>query len=168
MRALVLPIIMTCLAVPAAARAESFGEKARTGQVDLIPDGDPAMAAAVRKARATLPAFLEASRHPKPGTEAYAVKVGLGPAGRQEFFWLAPFTVTGDEVTGQLDNTPETIPGYRKGDKVKLPLSRVTDWMYVENGAMQGNYSACALLTHEAPAERAMFERQYGISCEGK
>ena len=167
MRAIALSLLLA-FSLAGTCRAQSFSDKARKDQIDVIPEGDPAMVAAVRKARATFAGFLEASRHPKPGTDAYAVKIGLGPAGRQEFFWLSPFTVANDEVQGQLDNTPETIPGYKKGDTVKLPLSRVTDWMYIDNGAMQGNYSACALLTHESASERAAFEREYGMSCEGK
>ena len=166
MRYLAVAIVLVAISQPAV--AESLRDKARDGSVAVIPDGDPAMAEAVRKARKTLPIFIEASRHPKPDTMAYAVKIGLGPAGHQEFFWLSPFTVEGDEVSGQLDNTPETIEGYKKGDTVKLPLGRVTDWMYIDHGAMEGNYSACALLVHEGADERAAFEREYGMSCVGK
>ena len=131
----------------------------------FTPSGDPAMARAVADARATLPAFLETSRHPQAGQEAFSVKVGLGPTGHDEFFWLAPFEVKGDKVSGRLANEPEVVNGYRKGQTVEKPLGEVTDWMYFDHGKMRGNFSACVLLAREGPAALADFERTYGMPC---
>jgi uncharacterized protein YegJ (DUF2314 family) len=46
-----------------------------------------------------------------------------------------------------------------------VPVAEVTDWMYFEGQRMKGNYSACALLTHEPPEARAEFARTYGKDC---
>lgn len=149
----------------APAFAASLSDKARNDLVDVIPDDDPAMAKAVVEARASLPAFLAKASDPKPGTRGYAVKVGIGLAGNKEFVWIAPFVVRGDVLTGQIANEPERVKGYAAGQTLKISLSDVTDWTYLEGAKMRGNYSACALLSRKTDAEKAEFHRQYDLDC---
>ena len=154
-----LPFAVVLLLAPVVAAAQG------DPNLKFIPAGDPAMARAVNEARAGLPAFLARSRRPANGEEGFSVKVGLGPAGKEEFFWLAPFTVAGDTLTGTLDNDPETIQGYRKGQTVTMPLAAVTDWMEFDHGRMRGNYSSCVLMTREGRAALADYEKTYGADC---
>jgi uncharacterized protein YegJ (DUF2314 family) len=156
-------LVLTASLAPV--RAETFTERANNDNVDTVTTGDPAMAKAVAAARQTLPGFFALASHPTPGTSRFAVKVGLGPKGNQEFFWIAPFSVSGDQLTGRLANEPERVEGYTKGQTITVPVAEVTDWMYFEGQRMKGNYSACALLTHEPPEARAEFARTYGKDC---
>lgn len=130
------------------------------------PHGDAALAKAVAKARETLPAIIALSRHPGPGMERFAVKVGLGPVGAQEFVWLDPFVERDGTVTGALADTPEVVQGYRLGQAVSVPTAEVIDWMYTDNGRMRGNYTGCALLAREGAAAVARFEQAYHATCE--
>jgi uncharacterized protein YegJ (DUF2314 family) len=145
--------------------ADSFSDKAANDKVATVSDADPAMARAVAMARKTLPDFLALATTPTPGTRAFSVKVGLGPKGAQEFFWLTPFSVKGDTLTGQLANKPDRLKDFHPGQSVTVKLAEVTDWMYFAGPRMRGNYSACALLTHEPPQARQDFEERYGADC---
>src|SRR5262247_3331922 len=53
--------------------------------------GNPVMAEAMGKARATLPEFLALARAPRPSTTDFAVKVAVRDGGNTEFFWITPF-----------------------------------------------------------------------------
>src|SRR4030095_6609391 len=71
--------------------AETFMERTQRDELSWVPKDDPAMAAAMRKARATLPEFLALSRAPRPSTTGFAVKVAVRDGNNTEYFWITPF-----------------------------------------------------------------------------
>jgi len=40
------------------------------------------------------------------------------------------------------------------------------DWLYIENGMMRGNYTACALLISAPKNEAEEFKKTFGLSCD--
>jgi uncharacterized protein YegJ (DUF2314 family) len=163
-RAAILCVLLL-LASSAAPRAQApSGEPDRVTPV--LPD-DAAMIEAKRKARETLAGFLDTSQHPQPGTDSYAVKVGLGPdGGIIEYFWISPFTLVGDMVSGRLGQDPVSLPSLRKGDPIKVPKFRIIDWMYYDHNVARGAFTACALLSHDSADERAAFIRANRLDCD--
>jgi uncharacterized protein YegJ (DUF2314 family) len=67
--------------------------------------------------------------------------------------------------SGRLGNTPRMVRGYELGQTIRFRRSDMVDWMYVERGAIRGNFTACALLTQEPAAERADYMRRTGLVC---
>ena len=161
----ILSIVLCLIGLTGSLCAETLTDKAANGGVIGVARGDPAMAKAVADARASLPAFLAAQADPKPGTHHYAVKVGLGPVGAQEFFWIDPFVVKDDVVTGVLANDPRRVTGYERGQTINVPLSDVQDWTYRDGATMRGNYSACVLIGRAPQEEQVAFREQYGLTC---
>lgn len=160
-------LLSAYLAAPPAL-ADPFVDRAANDTVDKIASDDPAMARAVVEARATLPAFLKLAESPPPDATRFAVKVGLGPDGGKEFFWITPFTAKRDLIIGRLANRPERVTGYKAGQEIVVTLDQVTDWMYFAGHRMKGNYSACALLAHEPAEALRAFEERYGQDCTAR
>jgi uncharacterized protein YegJ (DUF2314 family) len=54
------------------------------------------------------------------------------------------------------------------GERFTFSRDDVVDWTYMEPAArrMHGNYTACALLSHEDPKDAEEFRQQYGLRCE--
>jgi uncharacterized protein YegJ (DUF2314 family) len=136
--------------------------------VTFVQDDDPAMNRAFEKARATLDEFFALAKSPRAGTEAYAIKVAVTDGKSTEYFWVNDFDFDGDEMSGVLNNEPENVRKYRLGERFTFKRADVVDWTYMEPAArrMHGNYTACALLTHEDPAEAEEFRQQYGLRCD--
>ena len=147
---------------------KSISERARNDQVTFVHDGDPAMNRAFEKARASLDEFFELAKSPKPGTQAYAVKVAVSDGKNTEYFWVNQFESDGEQLSGVLNNEPENVRVYRFGERFTFKRDDIVDWTYTEPaaGRTYGNFTACALLTHEDPTEAEEFKRQYGLLCE--
>lgn len=166
------PLAITCLTVacllPTATPAQSIVDKTKKDEIVNVKKDDPAMLAAFSKARATLDDFLARQAAPAPGTDDYAVKIRMSENGHNEYFWIGDIKRSGDKFSGTLNNTPRLVTSVRAGQTLTFTRADIYDWTYVDNKnrRMMGNYTACALLTHEPPEAAAQFKRQYGLRCD--
>lgn len=148
------------------ASANPVEQKARNDQIFLIKTGDPDMALARQKARTTLTEFLKQAQSPRSSQRNFAVKVGIQDGDQMEYFWIAPFKQSGDMIVGNINNTPRTVKTVQNKQQITFHVNDVTDWMYVENGKMRGNYSACVLLKNEPKEQADAFKKKFGLECE--
>jgi len=146
--------------------AQSPTEKAERDQLAIVPDNDPTMAAAMRKARATLMDFLAIAGAPKPGMDTFAVKVAIREGNDAEYFWMSPFTNSNGRFSGVINNTPRMVHNVRMGQTITFSESDIVDWMYMDSGKMKGNYTACALLKSASPLEVEQFKKRFGSECD--
>jgi uncharacterized protein YegJ (DUF2314 family) len=153
---------------PTIAGAESLLDTSKRDGIAIIERGNPDMAEAYKRARATLPQFLESALKPPPNTRGFAVKIGIPYGNRTdaEFFWISPFKPQGDKYVGNINNTPRLAKTVKLGQVIEFAETEIVDWLYVEDGKMIGNYIACALLKREPPQQAAAFMKQYGLRCD--
>lgn len=166
-RALLLALAALAM-VPGSGSAQSVLERSLKDELLFMDDEEPDMRRAFRRARDTLDDFLQKAGSPAPGTVHYAVKVGVREGARTEYFWIGPFVQERDGFSGRLDNTPQMVKSVREGQTYRFPKSHIVDWMYFDRTErrMHGNYTLCALLTKEPPAEAAKARTRFGLSCE--
>jgi uncharacterized protein YegJ (DUF2314 family) len=148
------------------ASAQSITEKAERDEVALVSKNDPAMAAAMTKARATLPDFLKLAAAPPAKTEAFAVKVAIREGAHAEYFWILPFEPKGDAFTGKLNNAPRLVRNTKMGDALNFSKAEIVDWMYIDNGVMKGNHTACAVMKKATQKDRDAFKKRFGLDCD--
>jgi uncharacterized protein YegJ (DUF2314 family) len=147
-----------------ASPSEPNAAKAHKGALYYLALNDPLMSAATQSARESLPDFLAIAKRPGPGMDQFAVKIALLGDGGPEFFWIYPFAHVGDRFIGQINNTPLTPVGPKKGDTITFGRHDIVDWMYLDAGVMKGNYSARAILKTALPRDRAAFKRRLGLN----
>jgi uncharacterized protein YegJ (DUF2314 family) len=148
------------------ATANPVEQKARKDQIFMVKTGDPDMVAARNKARTTLPEFLKVAKSPGRSQKNFAVKVGIQDGDQREFFWVAPFRQEGDMIIGNINNTPRIVKNVLNKQQITFHVNDVTDWMYIENGKMKGNYSACVLLKNEPKEHADALKKKFGLTCE--
>jgi uncharacterized protein YegJ (DUF2314 family) len=95
--------------------ARPLMERLARDELTYMSDDDPHMAAAMRKARATLDAFLAIARHPRPNMHSFAIKVPVTDGDLVEYFWITPFTYTGEDFSGEINNTPQDVKTVAEG-----------------------------------------------------
>ena len=144
----------------------SFMDKARRDEVVFVEKDDPDMAAAFRKARETLPEFLALARAPQSTATKLAVKIAIPDGDGNEYFWLTQFAPRGDKYAGRINNTPRAAKQVKLGQVVEFSEAEIVDWLYMEDGKMRGNFTACAMLKREPPDQLEAMKKQYGLSCE--
>lgn len=140
----------------------------------VIFDGDSQeMRFASEKARETFKYFWrELSweyRRIIPGLELSLVKVpfktttkgdGIPPF---EHMWISEIMFDGEYIAGILQNQPNWIEGVSEGDDVKVPLSEISDWMYVINGIAYGAYTVNVMRLSMGSSERKEHDAAWGI-----
>jgi uncharacterized protein YegJ (DUF2314 family) len=147
-----------------ASPSEPNAAKVRNGAVCYLALNDPLMSAATQSARESLPSFLALAKRPGPTMDQFAVKIALLGDGGPEFFWIYPFAHVGDRFIGQINNTPLTLVGLKKGDTITFGRHDIVDWMFMDAGVMKGNYSARVILKTALPRDRAAFKRRFGLN----
>ena len=152
---------MTGCSVPA--DSQTIVERAAADEVTVRDDDDPAMKAAFKKAHDTLDGAFQAV-----DLSSLSMKVGIEDNGNTEYFWLNDLSRAGDRFSGVINNEPRMVANVRFGQAYEFSRDQIVDWTYVdaESGKMQGNFTACALLSHEPPEQAAEFRKQYGLQCD--
>ena len=128
---------------------------------------EPALRQAAETAQATLDAFLAKAGQQPAGTSAYALKVMIQEGRDTEYFWVQEFTWSDGAFTARINNEPRLVKSIKAGQIVKFGRSQVADWKYVDDktGRTLGNFTACALLTKEPPAQAEETKRRDGLDC---
>jgi uncharacterized protein YegJ (DUF2314 family) len=144
----------------------SLMDKARRDEVVTLEKGDPDMAAAFRKARETLPEFLALVRARDTTVSKLAVKIAIPAGDDDEYFWLTEVGQHGNKYVGRINNTPRAAKQVSFGQVMQFSESEIVDWLYMENGKMRGNFTACAMLKREPPDQAEAMRKKYGLSCE--
>lgn len=105
-----------------------------------VPNGDPEMAAAVAKARASLPQFWASYEAPKPSEGGHSLKVRFPyPPNNGEHIWMAEVRRLADGLySGRFANAPVHLPGKHVGDLVSFKEADISDWMFMRNGKIVG------------------------------
>jgi uncharacterized protein YegJ (DUF2314 family) len=161
-------ILSATLFVPLSANAQTIIEKAERDEITHMAREEPAMRRAFEKARDTLDVFLREASAPREGTSSYALKVAVSDGRNTEYFWVNRFSNTGSAFVGHLGNEPRMVKRYKFDERFQFDRAQIVDWTYLDmkNKRMIGNFTACALLTREPPAQAEEFKRRYGLTCE--
>ena len=149
------------------AYADSITQKAENDELSFIPDDDPDMAKAMIHAKSTLSEFLALKAKPTDTQQNFSIKIAIVDGDNKEFFWIGRFQeVSSGNYIGTLDNEPRTVKNVTNGQQINFKKDDIVDWLYIENGNMKGNFTACALLKREPVADQEEFKRAYGLECE--
>lgn len=159
--------LVSAIFLLSACSPETTLEKAQSDKITFVEKDDPAMLRAFEKARATLDEFLSRAESPAPGESGFAVKVAVKQNDETEYFWITPFNRKGDRFSGEINNEPQSVTNVKLGQNFEFSRADIYDWTYMDaKDSMKGNFTSCALLTHEPPEQATEFKRHYGLECE--
>jgi uncharacterized protein YegJ (DUF2314 family) len=135
-------------------------------QVFFAP-ASPAMDDACRRARYTFRYFWREMawerRRIVPACEMAGIKAPFSDGARVEHMWVGDVAFDGREVSGVLLNSPEWLESIAEGDPVRLPLARISDWMYVIRGRAYGAFTVNAMRSVMSADERAAHDAAWGF-----
>ncbi|HMF17490.1 MAG TPA: DUF2314 domain-containing protein [Gemmataceae bacterium] len=135
------------------------GKESVPDKVIPVAGDDPRMNAAIDKARATVKTFIDALQSPKPGQQGFSVKVVFTDGDNDEHMWLLPVRYDGKKFRGTVNNAPQTVKNIKMGQRVTVEPSKISDWMFVENGKLVGGHTVRVLRDAMTPADRAEFDK---------
>ncbi|MGQ0588695.1 MAG: DUF2314 domain-containing protein [Sphingosinicella sp.] len=152
-----LAALLTLVAASPAA-AQQQPNPSRPDVMD-VHESDPAMAAAVARARAELPQFYRRLGSPAPDEHRFAVKFNL--AGSGEMIWAGELRRENGRLSGALSNAP-IHADYRQGQRVDIAESAIIDWGYVRGARMEGNHTTRVIIDRMPPEQAAEYRAALG------
>lgn len=141
------------MAIPAAELGKSeTAPRPMKENVVAYHTSDEAMNAAKKKARETLPRFLELVNAGTAGT--YTLKFPLTQNGETEHIWMQLLDYQDGTFVGLLANDPVNGTKYKMGDQMEVAKADVEDWMVRTDEVIYGGYTARVAL-NDMPKEQA-------------
>ncbi len=123
--------------------------------VTHFSDTDAEMIAATEKARRTTPLFIKFLQAPQRGQKYFTVKKAFPAAsGGREHIWVADVRLENGVFHGRVENIPADVPGLKLGDPASVPVGEITDWMFLQNGEIEGGFTSRVEWARATPQER--------------
>jgi len=112
-----------------------------------------AMNAAIARARETLPHFWKVFAKPERGESDFALKVKITDSHGTEHFWATDLKKVNGKTEGTINNDPNTVKTVKLGSRIEIPDADISDWMYLREGKMVGNFTIKPLFKQMPAAE---------------
>ncbi len=135
----------------------------RKGEPNIYstPGDDQEMNEAIASARNTLEQFKVALESNSYDTSKFALKVRFKTATGAEHIWVTSIIFHNGDYFGLVDNLPNLATQVKLGEKYKIEMKDITDWMYVDKGVLQGGYTIKLLRNRMSQAERVKFDTEF-------
>jgi uncharacterized protein YegJ (DUF2314 family) len=101
---------------------------------------DPRLKAAVAKARKRWRQFEAAFENRRPH-QAFSVKARLGNDQVAEFMWITVSGIENGWIYGRLDNDPIELRTLRCGDRVRVRIADINDWLIIDGQSVIGGFT---------------------------
>ena len=113
-----------------------------------VAGDDAEMKTAIQKARAGLPEFWKTSENPKKGEKDFCLKVKIIDGNGTEQIWVTSIKRREGKIFGKIGNDPRVVRSVKFGQEVEIPEEKISDWLFIRNGKMVGNYTLRAVFKY--------------------
>lgn len=118
-----------------------------------VSNDDAEMNAAIAKARAALPDFWRVFEKRGQGETNFALKVRITDKEGVEHFWAVDIERKDGKIFGTINNDPDIVQNVKFGDRITVNDADISDWLYLRNGKMVGNYTLRVLFKQMPKSE---------------
>lgn len=81
-----------------------------------------------------------------------------------EHMWINDVNFDGEMIEGVLINKPDELTNVKDGDRVEIPLSQVSDWLFATNGKTYGGFTIQAFRSEMSEKERKNHDKAWGLN----
>ncbi|UPT66648.1 MAG: DUF2314 domain-containing protein [Sphingobacteriales bacterium JAD_PAG50586_3] len=128
-------------------------------KVVRVQDEDIAINNAIAKAKSTLPLFDKALNSTNEDFTDFAIKAEYVEDDEHEHIWLNNISKAKGFYYGTINNTPESITYIKLGDRVKVNVNDISDWVYYDkNDKAVGGYTIRVFRSRMQPDEMNKFD----------
>ncbi|MFN8221290.1 MAG: DUF2314 domain-containing protein [Fimbriimonadales bacterium] len=148
MRILVAFMVALTIAGCGSAKRPDFERNSDNPEIVSVDQENAELIVAIKKARQTLPQFIEALNNPKPDETAFLVKYPLKSSnGEVEHIWMHVDRFQNGKFYGRLAQAPVN-PGAHEGDEVSVARDEIDDWAYVKGEETIGAFTDKVISQH--------------------
>lgn len=110
---------------------------------------------AIARARSEVDSYL--AELASPTGEDHAVKAPITDGDKTEHFWLGDIKFENGEFKGTINNEPGVVSNVKIGQPWTVKKGDISDWMFMRDGKMHGNYTMRPLLKTLPAADAAEY-----------
>ncbi len=129
-----------------------------------LSDDDKEMNNAIKTAKNTLSDFDFALKNPE--NKDFALKMNFEHENGSEYIWITNIEKDENEYYGIVDNLPNTIKCVKPGEKIKIPIEKISDWMYSKNGILIGGFTIKTIRNRLSKSEKEQFDKEFTLKIE--
>jgi uncharacterized protein YegJ (DUF2314 family) len=129
-----------------------------------VESDDKEMTEAIKKANQTLTDFNSALLDST--IEVKSLKVRFDTPKGIEHIWISNIKYDNGKYSGILDNLPEYVTENKIGDKIDVDTTKISDWMYIQNGKLIGGFTIKLLRNRMTESERKQFDAESGMQID--
>lgn len=136
------------------------------GDLYSVPGDDYGMNKAIDTAKKSLFLFDMAFKSYQYDTGTFALKVKFPTSTGTEHIWATEISIRNGNYYGIIDNIPELTTEVRAGEKLKLDIENITDWMYSDKGILRGGYTIRFIRNQMTREEKNKFDADFQLKVE--
>lgn len=80
-----------------------------------------------------------------------------------EHMWMNDIAFDGDNIKGNLINTPNELTNINNGDIVEVPLNQISDWLFSTRGKTYGGFTIQAMRSEMSSKEKKEHDKAWGL-----
>lgn len=124
-----------------------------------VGENDVEMNAAIAKARSSLSDFWEIYERREHGESDFSLKVKIHDEDKVEHFWIIGLKRKDGKIFGVINNDPDIVQNVKLGEKIEVNEADISDWLYMRDGKMVGNYTLRVLFKQMPKEEVEKYKR---------
>jgi uncharacterized protein YegJ (DUF2314 family) len=128
-------------------------------KVVSVAADDSEMTAAIAKARRLLPQFWQTFDRREHGEKDFCLKVKITDKDKVEHFWVVDIERKDEKIFGTVNNDPEIVHNVKIGDRISIPEGDISDWLYMRDDKMVGNYTLRVLFKQMSASEVEKYKK---------
>ncbi len=157
----ILAFLLVLILITSCSTASNKNEQEYSDNVIAVEGDDILMNSAIAKAKQTFKDFDTAYKNGHFDTSQFSIKVRFNTEIGGEHIWTYSITLQNGNYYGTVDEDAEATDKVKAGDRVKITIDNLSDWMYNDNGVLRGGYTIKVLRNRMTPSERAAFDSSY-------
>lgn len=161
------PMLTLMLLCAGCARSTSDSEPPPDADVTDVSENDVEMNRAMQQARDTIQDFVERLKAPPAKDQTIRLEASFEGGGNTEYIWLRDVAYGDGSFSGTVGDAPVDTREVKEGDRVTVPLERVTDWMVIDGKRLvAGGYTVRVLRERMSPEERKAYDEEHDLVVE--
>ncbi|HCN52126.1 MAG TPA: DUF2314 domain-containing protein [Chryseobacterium sp.] len=143
-------------------------EKYLENAIYQISSRDKGMIAAIETARKTFYKFENALKSGNPNFKNFGLKKAFKSDQGDEFLWISPVLYSKElnKYAGTVNSPPVYTKEVKHDEVVEIEKNEISDWIYFDNGILQGGYTIRILRDRMTKEERKEFDEKSGYKFE--
>jgi len=158
---LTLALLTSCnnTATTKTATTKSITEREGAPDVHNVESSDLQMNKAILEANLNMANFKKALLSENDDYQNFSIKQKFDTQdGGGEHIWIQEIKIIDTNYFGTVSNQPLHVDAIKFGDAIKVDKNKISDWMYLDKGVVQGAYTVRLLRNEMTEEERKQFD----------